>query len=162
MAGSMWITYPDQYDMCSRCTGNGRIRCSSCLGAGQEQEYGRYNEGRSWRSCSRCAGSGERACESCGGTGSVSRLFAAGRSRDENSATRKDDTDDLFESSPNWTKRPCRMCEGTGREDCRYCYGTGRYVSSILGGVACPYCASSGRDDCSLCYGKGFRWISKT
>jgi hypothetical protein len=162
MAGSMWITYPDQYDMCSRCTGNGRIRCSSCLGAGQEQEYGRYNEGRSWRSCSRCAGSGERACESCGGSGSVRRSLPTKHPGGEHSRSREDDSDELFESSPNWTKRSCRMCQGTGRQDCRHCYGTGRYVSSILGGVACPYCASSGRDDCSLCYGKGFRWISKT
>ncbi len=160
MSSSLWVAYPDRYEMCSRCMGKGRMRCSSCLGAGQEHEYGRYGEGSRWQSCSRCAGSGERTCDSCGGTGSVRRPFSFKESSGAHSTTREDEIDAIFASSPNWTKRSCRMCEGTGREECRHCYGTGRYVSNILGGIACPYCSSSGRDDCSECYGRGFKWAS--
>jgi hypothetical protein len=75
MSTRLWLFYPDRFDMCPRCTGGGKERCSICAGTGRERRYSDV-------SCVSCAGSGERICSQCRGSGSIRKSIRnAGRKR---------------------------------------------------------------------------------
>lgn len=87
MTDSLWLQYPDDYDMCQKCTGIGYEYCSICGGSGgrYETRYDYDYEGRPISrdehiSCSACSGSGQKLCRECGGTGWV-RKSSYGRQR---------------------------------------------------------------------------------
>ena len=67
------------HELCIRCSGRKKIRCSACDGRGGREEfshapnYSGSTRGsgtvKIWRSCSKCYGSGEVDCPVCGGKG---------------------------------------------------------------------------------------------
>ena len=76
---SFSTTKNEIHELCIRCSGRKKIRCSACDGKGGREEYSHspnysgsttgYRTAKTWHRCSKCYGNGEVDCPVCNGRG---------------------------------------------------------------------------------------------
>ena len=120
----------DEKSICSRCGGEGMVRCSQCLclecgGTGRLECHG-CDDGR--EPCPDCGGAGKQRkmvtslkCRRCDATGIIYHEECSGRGSNPCPAC-----------SGLGHLPDCPRCGSTGRNDCPACFGTGLYPSTHL------------------------------
>ena len=145
-------------DICTGCSGSGKMTCSVCSGTGTNPiprpivNYYTYQTTYVYDKCMMCGGSGIRACWICNGTGKMPKNYGAGAGGYYYNPGFDNDFGSGSSSHGNSNR------SSSSKANCPYCNGTGVTMSQSSGGnlsshVAyynsagntCPYCGCSNK-----------------